>query len=81
MIMSELPHTPQAKPLQVFYHPALHTTFKGLAHNLSTPDYPIAQFLGIKYAEVPARFRQSRLFATYPSSVDATRHGYVVRVV
>lgn len=59
----------------ILHHSVLGTTFKGIDHPISTPDVPIHQFRGIKYASVPARFRQSKLVVSYPSSVDATRHG------
>jgi carboxylesterase type B len=61
----------------ILHHSVLGTTFKGIDHPISTPDVPIHQFRGIKYASIPARFRQSKLVTSYPSSVDATRHGYV----
>ncbi|OAX40611.1 alpha/beta-hydrolase [Rhizopogon vinicolor AM-OR11-026] len=57
------------------HHTVLGTTFKGIEHPISTPGVPIHQFRGIKYATIPARFRQSKLVTSYPSSVDATRHG------
>jgi hypothetical protein len=56
-------------------HSALRTTFIGINHPLSTIDIPIVQFRGIKYASVPARFRQAKLFASYPATTDATRYG------
>jgi carboxylesterase type B len=59
----------------ILHHSVLGTTFKGVDHPMSTPDVPIHQFRGIKYASIPARFRQSKLVTSYPSSVDATRHG------
>jgi len=66
----------------VVRHTTLKTTFTGLQHVLSTAETPIHQYRGIKYASVPARFRQSRLFTSYRSSTDATRYGYVpLRVV
>ncbi|KAG5341401.1 Lipase 1 [Termitomyces sp. T112] len=57
------------------YHALLKTTFRGVDHPLSTSDAPIHQYLGIKYASVPARFRQSKLWKTYPPVVDASHHG------
>ncbi|KAG6901344.1 hypothetical protein C0995_013307 [Termitomyces sp. Mi166 len=57
------------------YHPLLKTTFCGVDHPLSSPDVPIHQYLGIKYASVSARFRQSKLWKTYPPIVDASHHG------
>jgi hypothetical protein len=56
-------------------HAALKTTFTGIQHALSTPDAPVVQFRGIKYATVPARFRQARLFTAYHSRTDALRYG------
>ncbi|KAH8101803.1 Alpha/Beta hydrolase protein [Cristinia sonorae] len=63
------------KPIVAVHHTTLNTTFHGLTHHLSTPESPISQFLGVKYADVPARFRQSRLHSSYPAVVDATHHG------
>ena len=62
----------------VVFHEKLHTTFNGTVHPVSTHDAAVHQYLGIKYATVPARFRQSRLCASYPPVTDATQHGYVV---
>ncbi|KAH7882389.1 Alpha/Beta hydrolase protein [Phlebopus sp. FC_14] len=56
-------------------HHTLGTTFKGIEHAISTPDVPVHQFRGIKYATVPARFRQSHLCTSYPLVVDATKYG------
>ncbi|KAH6909607.1 EstA protein [Coprinopsis sp. MPI-PUGE-AT-0042] len=57
-------------------HHALNTTFEGIEHPLSTPEAPLHQFLGIKYALIPARFRQSQLCTTYPSTETiASQHG------
>jgi carboxylesterase type B len=61
----------------VVRHTTLKTTFTGLQHVLSAAETPIHQYRGIKYATIPARFRQSRLFTSYRSSTDATRYGYV----
>ncbi|KAI0945574.1 hypothetical protein AcW1_001765 [Taiwanofungus camphoratus] len=44
-------------------------------HPISTPEAPVHQFRGIKYATIPARFRQSRLYTSYPPQTDATRFG------
>lgn len=62
-------HTP-------LHHPSLNTTFYGVQHSVSSPDIPIHQFRGIKYASVPARFHQSILCSSYPPIVDATKFGY-----
>ncbi|KAI6021718.1 Alpha/Beta hydrolase protein [Pisolithus microcarpus] len=64
------------QPSHVFLrHVTLQTTFKGIEHPISTSDTPILQFRGIKYASVPARFRQSKLCTSYPPVVDSTRYG------
>ncbi|KAG6907701.1 hypothetical protein DXG01_007757 [Tephrocybe rancida] len=57
------------------YHSLLKTTFCGVDHPLSTVDTPVHQYLGIKYASVPARFRQSKLWKAHPPIVDASHHG------
>ncbi|KAI0000647.1 Alpha/Beta hydrolase protein [Russula compacta] len=59
----------------VVRHTTLKSTFTGLQHALSTAEIPIHQYRGIKYATIPARFRQSKLFTSYRSSTDATRYG------
>lgn len=56
-------------------HNALKTTFEGVHHPLSTPSLALEQFRGIKYASIPARFRQSKLFTSYPAHTNATTHG------
>ncbi|KAI5834265.1 alpha/beta-hydrolase [Schizophyllum commune Tattone D] len=65
-------HT-HAKP--ELYHGLLQTTFRGVEHDVSTPDAPIQQFRGIKFASIPARFRQSKLHTAYPAVTDATEYG------
>ncbi|KAF8624905.1 hypothetical protein AX15_005649 [Amanita polypyramis BW_CC] len=57
------------------HHTALDTTFTGVEHPLSAPDARIHQYRGIKYASVPERFRQSRLWTKYPAVTDASKHG------
>ncbi|KAF8970161.1 Alpha/Beta hydrolase protein [Flammula alnicola] len=66
---------PSKQPSPRLHHLTLSTTFCGLEHPLSTPDTPIHQYRGIKYASVPARFRQSQLCTSYPPITDATEHG------
>lgn len=61
----------------VVRHTLLKTTFTGLQHTLSTAELPIHQYRGVKYASIPARFRQAKLFTSYRSSTDSTRYGYV----
>lgn len=57
------------------YHGPLETAFRGIEHPLSSPEAPIHQYLGIKYASVPGRFRQSKLFRSYPPIVESSKHG------
>ncbi|KAK2461023.1 hypothetical protein APHAL10511_006964 [Amanita phalloides] len=64
-----------AEPIPKLNHAALETTFVGLEHSLSTSDVPVHQYRGIKYASVPGRFRQSRLWSNYPMITDASKHG------
>jgi len=70
-----LPESDDQSPSLV--HLGLNTTFHGALHRLSTPDAPLHQYLGIKYASIPARFRQSRLCVagSYPPFTDASLHG------
>ncbi|TFK20655.1 alpha/beta-hydrolase [Coprinopsis marcescibilis] len=56
-------------------HNTLKTTFCGAEHPLSEPDTPIHQYLGIKYASIPMRFRQSILYNTYPTVTPASEYG------
>lgn len=60
----------------LLHHSSLNTTFYGVEHTISSPNIPIHQFRGIKYAVVPARFRQSIVCSSYPPVVDATKFGY-----
>ncbi|PFH47384.1 hypothetical protein AMATHDRAFT_152199 [Amanita thiersii Skay4041] len=64
-----------ADPVPKIHHVELETTFLGVEHQLSTPDTRIHQYLGIKYASVPQRFRQSILFTEYPCITNATKFG------
>ncbi|KAF8801132.1 alpha/beta-hydrolase [Phlegmacium glaucopus] len=57
------------------HHLGLATTFCGIEHYISTTTSPIHQFLGIKYATIPARFRQSHLCSSYLDITDASQHG------
>ncbi|KAI0777377.1 carboxylesterase [Trametes elegans] len=59
----------------VVLHEELKTTFTGLIHPISTPDAPVHQYRGIKYASIPARFRQSKLCSSYPPQTDCARFG------
>ncbi|KAF5351202.1 hypothetical protein D9756_008368 [Leucocoprinus leucothites] len=67
----------QSQPYPKLHHVVLDTTFCGVDHPASTPDAPIHQYLGIKYGAIPARFRQSKLFNSYPAITDASKHGPV----
>ena len=62
----------------VILHARLHTTFTGVVHSISTQEAPVHQYLGIKYASIPARFRQSQLYTSYPSATNATQRGSVI---
>ncbi|KAF8886489.1 Alpha/Beta hydrolase protein [Infundibulicybe gibba] len=68
-------HKSHPEPLPQLHHASLETTFCGIQHPSSTPDTQIHQYLGIKYASVPARFRQSKLFTSYAPITDASKHG------
>lgn len=59
-------------------HEILQTQFHGIIHSLSTPEAPLHQYRGIKYASVPARFRQSKLVTLYPPVTDATKYGCAI---
>ena len=66
-----------AKLIPRLRHAELGTTFVGVEHSLSSPDMRIHQYRGIKYASVPARFRQSKLWDKYPLVTEASNFGYV----
>ena len=56
-------------------HTALSTTFKGLRHPISSSEAEVWQFRGIKYGNIPSRFKQSILNETFPDISDATTYG------
>ncbi|THH04943.1 hypothetical protein EW146_g10039 [Bondarzewia mesenterica] len=62
-------------PEPIVRHASLKTVFTGVRHFLSTSDAPVHQYRGIKYASIPARFRQSKLFSMYSPHTDATHLG------
>ncbi|KAI0824855.1 carboxylesterase [Trametes gibbosa] len=64
-----------AVQVPVVLHEGLKTTFTGIVHPISTPDAPVHQYRGIKYASIPARFRQSKLCTHYPPQTDCSRFG------
>lgn len=72
-----MPVLQKQRQIPKIYHIPLETTFCGIEHLLSSPEALIHQFLGVKYASVPARCRQSKLFRSYPPIVDASKHGCV----
>lgn len=72
-MIAKIPASTMGNPTVV--HEALHTTFTGVVHEISTADVPVHQFRGIKYASIPARFRQSKLFSSFPPVTDATHYG------
>ncbi|KAF9041318.1 hypothetical protein BJ165DRAFT_1406280 [Panaeolus papilionaceus] len=54
-------------------HPPLNTTFLGIPHPRFNES--VVQFLGIKYAHVPMRWRQARLWTTFEATTDAGKYG------
>jgi hypothetical protein len=62
-------------------HDDLRTTFSGVEHHLSTPTTSIAQFRGIRYATIPARFKHSSLLSEYSEQVDCSQYGCVLEVI
>jgi hypothetical protein len=56
-------------------HTALSTMFKGLRHPISSSEAEVWQFRGIKYGNLPSRFKQSILNETFPDVSDATTYG------
>ncbi|KAJ7089265.1 Alpha/Beta hydrolase protein [Mycena belliarum] len=68
-----MPVPSEAQP--VLLHSGLGTAFYGIQHASSTPATPIHQYRGIKYASIPARFRQSHLVTTLPPKTDASCYG------
>lgn len=56
-------------------HAALNATFKGIQR--TDQDVPVHQYLGIKYASVPARFERAEPVDGFAGAVvDASRYGY-----
>ncbi|KAH9941090.1 carboxylesterase [Epithele typhae] len=62
-------------PEPVVLHEGLGTIFTGVVHPVSTLEAPVHQYLGIKYASIPARFRQSTLCKLYPPQTDCSHYG------
>lgn len=73
--MPSLDQELRTEPFPKLRHLGLETTFCGIEHCISSTTSPIYQFLGIKYATIPARFRQSHLCSSYPVITDASHHG------
>ena len=67
-----------ASTTPVVQHGSLETSFQGVNHLHGVVPEPVSQYRGIKYGIVPARFRRSRLNKSYPSTCDATQHGYAI---
>ncbi|KAF9260554.1 alpha/beta-hydrolase [Marasmius fiardii PR-910] len=65
--------TPEVVP--EVHHLVLDSIFQGIEHPISTSDLPVHQYRGIKYASIPARFKPSKIFASYPPVTDATKYG------
>lgn len=58
----------------IVHHAALNATFKGILRNSQST--PVHQFLGIKYANVPARFEKAEPVTGFEGTVvDATKYG------
>ena len=74
-------HTSSLQSAPVVLHENLHTTFNGIVHPISNEQAAVHQYLGIKYASVPARFRHSKLFTSFPPVVDATQNGSVIQLL
>jgi len=56
------------------HHSALNATFKGTQRD---EQVPVHHFLGIKYANVPARFERAEPVNDFSGAVvDATKYGY-----
>ncbi|KAJ5647856.1 Carboxylesterasetype B [Penicillium lividum] len=56
------------------HHASLNATFKGIERNVG--GVPVHQFLGIKYASVPARFERAKPVDIFRGAVvDATKYG------
>lgn len=58
-------------------HASLNATFKGILRE--EQGTPIHQFLGIKYASVPARFEKAEPVDGFEGAiVDASKYGWVI---
>lgn len=56
-------------------HAALNATFNGIQRD--DQGVPVHQYLGIKYANIPARFERAEPKSGFEGAVvDATRYGY-----
>jgi hypothetical protein len=64
-----------APQIPIEFAPQLKTVFKGVVHPYSTTAAPVHQFRGIKFGNLPGRFRQSRLNEQFPAMTDASTHG------
>ena len=58
------------------HHAGLNATFKGVQRN--EEGVPVHQYLGIKYAKVPARFERAEPVDSFAGAeIDATEYGLV----
>ncbi|KAH6690794.1 Alpha/Beta hydrolase protein, partial [Leptodontidium sp. MPI-SDFR-AT-0119] len=62
-------------PSPIIQHSGLNTTFTGCRHRISSSENEIWQFRGIKYANIPGRFKQSSLNTSFEKQTDSTRYG------
>ncbi|KAL5498676.1 hypothetical protein ACEPAH_2031 [Sanghuangporus vaninii] len=56
-------------------HPDLQTEFVGVRHRASEHGADVHQFRGIKYANVPLRFRKPVMHETFSAKTEAVRNG------
>lgn len=61
-------------------HQGLNATFKGTQRD--DQEVPVHQFLGIKYASIPARFERAEPVNSFDGAVvDASKFGYAINPV
>ena len=64
-------------PAPTIQHSGLATIFTGIHHRISSSENAVWQFRGVKFADIPGRFRQSTLYESFETQTKATRYGYV----
>ncbi|PVH79021.1 alpha/beta-hydrolase [Cadophora sp. DSE1049] len=62
-------------PMPIIKHSGLNSIFTGIRHRISSSENEVWQFRGIKFANVPGRFRQSAFNTAFEKETDATRYG------